>query len=69
MIIDRETVLEPHHIDLILDADVKTILIHKQEEDQLDYSIIFNTLQKDAANSQKEAVEYIYFQLRNADPP
>jgi DNA-directed RNA polymerase subunit beta len=69
VIIDRETVLEPHHIDLILDADVKTILIHKQEEDQLDYSIIFNTLQKDAANSQKEAVEYIYFQLRNADPP
>ncbi len=69
VIIDRETVLEPHHIDLILDADVKTVLIHKQEEDQLDYSIIFNTLQKDAANSQKEAVEYIYFQLRNAAPP
>jgi DNA-directed RNA polymerase subunit beta len=69
VIIDRETVLEPHHIDLILDADVKTVLIHKQEEDQLDYTIIFNTLQKDAANSQKEAVEYIYFQLRNADPP
>ncbi|MGC8865904.1 MAG: DNA-directed RNA polymerase subunit beta [Bacteroidales bacterium] len=69
VIIDRETVLEPHHIDLILDADVKTVLIHRQEEDQLDYSIIFNTLQKDAANSQKEAVEFIYLQLRNAAPP
>lgn len=69
VLIERETVLEPHHIDLILDADVKTVLIHRQEEDQLDYSIIFNTLQRDTANSQKEAVEYIYTQLRNAAPP
>ena len=68
VIIDRETILEAQHIDMILDAGIKTILLHK-DEDNIDYSIIFNTLQKDTANSEKEAVEYIYRQLRNAEPP
>lgn len=69
VLIDRETVLEQHHVDSILEADVKTILVHKEENEGVDYSIIFNTLQKDTANSEKEAVEYIYRQLRNAEPP
>ncbi|MDY0342069.1 MAG: DNA-directed RNA polymerase subunit beta [Lentimicrobium sp.] len=69
VIIDRETEIESHHIDLIVESGTKTILIHRQDPDNIDYSIIFNTLQKDTANSEKEAVEFIYRQLRNAEPP
>jgi len=69
VIIDRETVIENHHIDLIVESGAKTILLHREDPDNIDYSIIFNTLQKDTANSEKEAVEYIYRQLRNAEPP
>lgn len=69
VIIDRETVLEEKHIDQILEAGIKTVLLHKEHKDAIDYSIIFNTLQKDTANSEKEAVEFIYRQLRNAEPP
>ncbi len=69
VIIDRETVLENHHLDEIVDSGVKTILLHRDETSATDYSIIFNTLQKDTANSEKEAVEFIYRQLRNAEPP
>ena len=69
VIIDRETELENKHIDLIVDAGIKTILIHRDDINSSDYSIIFNTLQKDTANSEKEAVEFIYRQLRNAEPP
>ena len=68
VIIDRETVLEESHIDEILDSGVSSILVHKEESNASDYSIIFNTLQKDPSNSEKEAVLYIYRQLRNADP-
>ncbi len=67
IILDRETVLEKEHIDMILDSGVKSILIHKENSNE--FSIIQNTLQKDPTNSEKEAVEYIYRQLRNADPP
>ncbi|MCX6278358.1 MAG: DNA-directed RNA polymerase subunit beta [Bacteroidetes bacterium] len=69
VIIERETVLENDHIDQILDAGIKAILVHREEALATDYSIIFNTLQKDPANSEKEAVEFIYRQLRNAEPP
>jgi len=69
IIIDRETVLGNEHIDLILESGAQTILIHKEEANQNDYSIIYNTLQKDPSNSEKEAVLYIYRQLRNAEPP
>ncbi|MEI6433889.1 MAG: DNA-directed RNA polymerase subunit beta [Bacteroidota bacterium] len=69
VIIERETVLENDHIDQILDAGIKAILVHREEALTTDYSIIFNTLQKDPANSEKEAVEFIYRQLRNAEPP
>ena len=68
VVIDRETVIEPEHIDLILESGVPNILVHNEEANASDYSIIFNTLQKDPSNSEKEAVLYIYRQLRNADP-
>ena len=69
IIIDRDTLIEKEHIDQILDADVKTILVHKEDSHLSDYAIIYNTLQKDQTNTEKEAVEYIYRQLRNAEPP
>mgnify|MGYP003309501523 FL=1 len=69
IIIDRDTVIEKDHVEQILDADVKTILIHKEDAQNSDYAIIYNTLQKDQTNTEKEAVEYIYRQLRNAEPP
>jgi DNA-directed RNA polymerase subunit beta len=69
IIIDRDTVIEKEHIDEILDAGVKTILLHKVDAHMSDYAIIYNTLQKDPTNSEKEAVEHIYRQLRNAEPP
>jgi len=69
VIIDRETILEAQHIDQIVEANVKSIILHKEDAVNLDYSIIYNTLQKDTSNSEKEAVEHIYRQLRNAEPP
>lgn len=69
VIIDRETVLENSHIDMIVESGAKTILIHKEGANVQDYSVIFNTMQKDTANSEKEAVEFIYRLLRNAEPP
>ena len=69
MILDRETVLEEEHIQEILDSGVQTLLLHKEDAGSTDYSIIFNTLQKDTTNSEIEAIQYIYRQLRNAEPP
>jgi len=69
IIIDRDTLLEKDHIDQIMEAGVKTILLHKIDAHMSDYAIINNTLQKDPTNSEKEAVEHIYRQLRNAEPP
>ncbi|MEI6489855.1 MAG: DNA-directed RNA polymerase subunit beta [Bacteroidota bacterium] len=69
VIIDRETILEEKHIDLIIDANVKSVILHKEDINAGDYAIIYNTLQKDTSNSEKEAVEHIYRQLRNAEPP
>jgi DNA-directed RNA polymerase subunit beta len=69
VVIDRETVLEEQHIDLIADSGAKTILLHKEGANQNDYAIIYNTLQKDPCNSEKEAVLHIYRQLRNSEPP
>ncbi|MDC1106998.1 DNA-directed RNA polymerase subunit beta, partial [Prolixibacteraceae bacterium] len=69
VIIDRETVIEPEHLDEILDSGAKTILLHKEEQNLADFAIIYNTLQKDPCNSEKEAVLYIYRQLRNSEPP
>ena len=69
IVIDRDTILEKEHIDQIIESNTKTILLHKEDERSVDYSIIHNTLQKDPTNSEKEAVEHIYRQLRNAEPP
>ena len=69
IILDRDTILDKDNVEEILDADVKLILLHKEENNQVDYAIIHNTLQKDPTNSEKEAVEHIYRQLRNAEPP
>jgi DNA-directed RNA polymerase subunit beta len=69
ILIERETIIEEKHINIIVNNGIKTILLHKEEDTSSDYSIIFNTLQKDPANSEKQAIEYIYFQLRNAAPP
>ncbi|MBL7882441.1 MAG: DNA-directed RNA polymerase subunit beta, partial [Bacteroidia bacterium] len=69
VIIDRETILEEGHIDMIIDANVKSVILHKEDVNSADYAIIYNTLQKDTSNSEKEAVEHIYRQLRNAEPP
>ncbi len=69
VIIDRETVLEDDHIDLIMDSGTKAILLHKENLNQADFEIIYNTLQKDPCNSEKEAVLHIYRQLRNSEPP
>ena len=67
-VIERETVIEDEQIDIILETGVESILVHHEEVGASDYSIIFNTLQKDPSNSEKEAVVFIYRQLRNADP-
>ena len=70
VIIDRETVIEKDHVEQIIDAGVKNIILHKEgDASAADFAIIYNTLQKDTSNSEKEAVEHIYRQLRNAEPP
>ena len=68
IIIEREEVLDDDNIQKILDCGEKKILLHREDGGGIDYSIIFNTLQKDPCNSEKDAVTYIYRQLRNADP-
>jgi|TARA_B110000093_G_scaffold76303_1_gene83092 DNA-directed RNA polymerase subunit beta len=69
VLIDRETIIEKEHIELILDSGSKNIILHKEDINAADFTIIYNTLQKDSSNSEKEAVEHIYRQLRNAEPP
>ncbi len=69
VVLDRETVIENEHIDLIVDSGAKSILLHREDVSLSDFAIIYNTLQKDPCNSEKEAVIYIYRQLRNAEPP
>ncbi|MCP4054652.1 DNA-directed RNA polymerase subunit beta [Mesoflavibacter sp. CH_XMU1422-2] len=69
IVLDRDTELDKDNIEEILEVGVKTILLHKETSQQGDYAIIHNTLQKDPTNSEKEAVEHIYRQLRNAEPP
>jgi len=69
VLLERETVLEKEHLDMILDSGEKSIILHKEEINAADFEIIYNTLQKDTTNSEVEAVEYIYRVLRNAEPP
>jgi DNA-directed RNA polymerase subunit beta len=69
IVLDRDTLVDKDNVDEIIESGVKTILIHKEITQQGEYAIIHNTLQKDPTNSEKEAVEHIYRQLRNAEPP
>ena len=69
VILDRDTILDKENIEKILESNTKTILINKLDDDNSEYSIIHNTLQKDPTNTEKEAVEHVYRQLRNAEPP
>jgi len=69
IVLDRDTILEKEQIEKIIESGSKTILLHKEDGEEADYAIIHNTLQKDPTNSEKEAVEHIYRQLRNAEPP
>ncbi len=69
IVLDRDTEIDKENVEEIIESGVKTILIHKEITQQGEYAIIHNTLQKDPTNSEKEAVEHIYRQLRNAEPP
>jgi DNA-directed RNA polymerase subunit beta len=69
IILDRDTILDKENVEEIVESNVKSVLLHKEDNNVADYSIIHNTLQKDPTNSEKEAVEHIYRQLRNAEPP
>ncbi len=69
VILDRELLIGEEHLDAILDCGAKSLILHRENANSTDYTIIYNTLQKDSTNSEKEAIEYIYRQLRNADAP
>ncbi|MDE6396311.1 MAG: DNA-directed RNA polymerase subunit beta, partial [Muribaculaceae bacterium] len=69
LILERESVLTEENIQDVLDSGVNVVLLHKEDANSTDYSIIFNTFSKDQSSSEKEAIQYIYRQLRNAEPP
>ena len=69
VLLDRDTEIDKENVQQIIEAEIKTVLIHKESNQKGEYAIIHNTLQKDPTNSEKEAVEHIYRQLRNAEPP
>jgi len=69
VILERELEIKEEHLDDILDSGAKSLILHKENANAIDFTIIYNTLQKDPTNSEKEAIEYIYRQLRNADAP
>ena len=68
LVVERETILEEEHIDMILEVGTPSILLHKDDQVTSDYAIIYNTLKKDSSNSEKDAVTHIYRLLRSADP-
>jgi len=68
VLIDRETIIEASHIDDIIESGNQTILLHREDQNVDDFTIIYNTLRKDPSNTEKEAVLHIYRQLRNAEP-
>ncbi|MFM2039051.1 MAG: hypothetical protein RL432_1990, partial [Bacteroidota bacterium] len=69
VILERELLIGEEHLDAILECGAKSLILHRENANSTDYTIIYNTLQKDSTNSEKEAIEYIYRQLRNADAP
>jgi DNA-directed RNA polymerase subunit beta len=68
VVIERETILEAEHIDEIIESGVSSILLHKETANASDYSIIYNTLQKDPSNTEIDAIRHIYRQIRSAEP-
>ncbi len=68
IIIERETIIEQEQIDEILESGVSTILLHKETTDATDFSIVYNTLQKDPSNTEIDAIRHIYRLLRSAEP-
>jgi len=69
ILIERDTVITENEVETILESGSATVILHKDDVNVSDYNIIYNTLQKDTSNSEKEAVEVIYKQLRNTDAP
>jgi len=69
VLLERDSEITPDDIDVILDSGVQSIILHRENVNIADYAIIYNTLQKDNSNSEKEAVEQIYRQLRNTEAP
>nr|GFD26604.1 hypothetical protein [Tanacetum cinerariifolium] len=69
VLLERDSVIEEADIDTIVDAGAKSVILHKENVNIADFAIIYNTLQKDNSNSEKEAVEQIYRQLRNTEAP
>lgn len=69
VLLERDSAITVDDIDVIMDSGQKSVILHKEDMNMADYNIIYNTLQKDSSNSEKEAVEQIYRQLRNADAP
>ncbi|MBQ0008196.1 MAG: DNA-directed RNA polymerase subunit beta [bacterium] len=67
-VVDRDQLISNDNIQAIVDSENPTILLHKEDQNQSDYQIIYNTLQKDPTNSGRDAVLHIYRQLRNAEP-
>ena len=69
VLLERDSLITAGDLDVILDSGQKSIIMHREDMNMADYNIIYNTLQKDSSNSEKEAVEQIYRQLRNAEAP
>ncbi|GAB3827177.1 DNA-directed RNA polymerase subunit beta [Pontibacter rugosus] len=69
VILERDSEITAEDIDVIVDSGVKSIILHRENVNIADYAIIYNTLQKDNSNSEQEAVEQIYRQLRNTEAP
>ena len=69
VLLERDSAISADDIDVITESGQKSVILHKEDMNMADYNIIYNTLQKDSSNSEKEAVEQIYRQLRNADAP
>jgi DNA-directed RNA polymerase subunit beta len=69
VLLERDTIIKDEDLDVIMDSGSKSVIVHREDVNATDYTIIYNTLQKDPSNSEKEAVEQIYRQLRNTDAP
>ena len=69
ILLERDSVISANDIDVMVESGQKSIILHREDMNVADYNIIYNTLQKDSSNSEKEAVEQIYRQLRNAEAP